>query len=315
MAFIVLVYVAMGVFVAQAALTCAEAPPDVRELWPWSLVWAFVVGVVALVMPYAKPSNPGRDHFLTRSKYTGVLHARNVMLLFAVAPLAILLTFGVAKILDQHPIVGPEPDSWFRQIGWDVSYGVPLVAIALVFVGHAIRDRSSPFAFSAGLLFNIVATIVIILRLAQSSLPTPGTSVDHRCASQRNCGRYRRARLDGHHQLAQEQGKCCETASGQRTGDLLVAPYPRLLVFSLAPAACNSSRVVRGFVRRVPYPGRGGNCAHYTAVDLGRYGRWADRVDRRRAGRGSGSLPQLAPRSESERRRGCLPPPSSPSQR
>ena len=59
------------------------------------------------------------------------------------------------------------PASWFRQIGWDVSYGVPLVVIALAFVGYAIRDRSSRFAFAAGLLVNMVATIVVLLRLAR----------------------------------------------------------------------------------------------------------------------------------------------------
>ena len=90
-----------------------------------------------------------------------------MLLLLAFAPLAILVTFAVAKVLDQHPIVGPEPGSWFRRIGWDVSYGVPLAVIALVFIGYAIRDRSSRFAFAAGLLFNTVATIVVLLRLAR----------------------------------------------------------------------------------------------------------------------------------------------------
>ena len=75
--------------------------------------------------------------------------------------------FAVATALDQHPIVGPDPASWFRRIGWDVTYGVPLAMIALTLVGHAIRDRSSGLAFSAGLLANVVATIVVLMRLAR----------------------------------------------------------------------------------------------------------------------------------------------------
>ena len=75
--------------------------------------------------------------------------------------------FAVAAALDQHPIVGPDPASWFRRIGWDVTYGVPLAMIALGLVGHAIRDRSSGLAFSAGLLANVVATIVVLMRLAR----------------------------------------------------------------------------------------------------------------------------------------------------
>ena len=87
----------------------------------------------------------------------------------AAAPAAILLTFAVAKALDQQPIVGPDPASWFRRVRLRVSYGVPLVVIALTFIGYAIRDRSPPFAFAAGLLFNVVATIVVLLRLARGS--------------------------------------------------------------------------------------------------------------------------------------------------
>ena len=92
---------------------------------------------------------------------------RNALLVLAFCPLAIVCAFAVAKALDQHPIVGPDPASWFRRIGWDVSYGVPLALIALGLVGHAIRDRSSGFAFSAGLLANVVATIVVLMRLAR----------------------------------------------------------------------------------------------------------------------------------------------------
>ncbi len=91
---------------------------------------------------------------------------REALLVVAFAPLAVLFTFAVARALDQYPITGPLQASWFRRIGWDVSYGVPLAIIGLVFIGYAIRDRSSGFAFSAGLLFNAVATIVVLLRLA-----------------------------------------------------------------------------------------------------------------------------------------------------
>ena len=89
-----------------------------------------------------------------------LIGSRNALL--AAAPLAVLLTFAVARALDQYPIAGPLPTSWFRRIGWDVSYGVPLATIGLVLVGYAIRDRSSRFAFAAGLLVNAVATIVVL---------------------------------------------------------------------------------------------------------------------------------------------------------
>ena len=87
---------------------------------------------------------------------------RDVLLLLAAAPAVILVAFAVAQALDKHPIVGPEPGTWFHRIGLDVSYGVPLALIALAFIGHAVCDRSSRFAFAAGLLFNTVASIAVL---------------------------------------------------------------------------------------------------------------------------------------------------------
>ncbi|MEX0642336.1 MAG: hypothetical protein WD468_06530, partial [Pirellulales bacterium] len=159
---IALLYVVMGVYVFQAALSRAGWPSGLVWLWPYLLVWALVAGVMGLLAPRLAVAQQS-----TGERGAWALHARDVLLLLAVAPLAILVTFAVAMALDQHPIVGPEPSSWFRRIGWDVSYGMPLAVIALTFVGYAIRDRSSGFAFVAGLLFNTVATIVVLMRLAR----------------------------------------------------------------------------------------------------------------------------------------------------
>src|SRR5262245_9866986 len=156
---VVLVYVAMGLHVFQAALWRAGVPPNLVWLWPYLLAWALVAGIIGLLAPRVTTTSGER--------LSWGLHARDVLLMLAVAPLAILIMFAAATALDQHPIVGPEVGSWFRRIGWDVSYGVPLAVIGLTFVGYAIRDRSSRFAFSAGLLFNTVATIVVLMRLAR----------------------------------------------------------------------------------------------------------------------------------------------------
>ncbi len=167
-ALVVMVYVALGAYVCQAVLRSTSVAADLGELWPWALLWALVAAVVGLAIPYAAGSQRAGDNVRSRlPPRARRLHARDVLLLLAAAPVAILLTFAVAKALDARPIIGPEPGTWFRQIGWDVSYGLPLLAVALVFIGYAIRDRSSRFAFAAGLLFNGVATIVALLRLAR----------------------------------------------------------------------------------------------------------------------------------------------------
>jgi hypothetical protein len=163
-AIVALVYVLLAAYVGQAALVPQAFAPALRELWPWLALWALVAGTIALVIPYSTARQTGER------SVDWALHARDVLLLLAAAPLAILLAFAVARSLDQRPLVGPEPGSWFRQIGFDVSYGVPLALIAAVLVGHAIRDRSSRFAFAAGWLFNVVATIVVLLRLARGGV-------------------------------------------------------------------------------------------------------------------------------------------------
>lgn len=163
-----LVYVAMGTYVGAAALARAGLSPAADRLWPLLVVWAVIALNAAAIAPriyFRRTHQP--ENRAVGSLPTWARPARDVLLLLALAPLIILFAFAVAAALDQHPIVGPELGSWFRTIGWDVSYGVPLSAIALTLVGYAIRDRSSGFAFAAGLLANVVATIVILMRLAR----------------------------------------------------------------------------------------------------------------------------------------------------
>ena len=167
-ALVVLVYVAMGAYVAQAALRLGGVGIAADGLLLYLSLWALIGAAAALIMwNLATNTKQGDTGFAERGGTRWATHARDVLLLLAFAPLAILLKFAIARVLDQHPIVGPNLDSWFRQIGWDVSYGVPLAAIAVGFVVYAIRDHSSRFAFAAGLLLNVVATIVALMRLAR----------------------------------------------------------------------------------------------------------------------------------------------------
>ncbi|HEX2474529.1 MAG TPA: hypothetical protein VHK01_07285, partial [Lacipirellulaceae bacterium] len=166
-ALVVLIYVAMGAYVAQAAIYRAAMPRGYSWLWLYAGLWAVVVTVLALAIPRTIARKPNTFQVGTSRVATWLIGAREALLVVAFAPLAVLFTFAVARALDQYPIAGPLPASWFRRIGWDVSYSVPLAIIGLVFIGCAVRDRSSGFAFAAGLLFNAVATIVALLRLAR----------------------------------------------------------------------------------------------------------------------------------------------------
>ncbi len=99
-AFAVGVYVAMVAYVGRVTLLGKSMPPDTQALWPWVIAWAFVAGVPGLFAIFVtagpKPRSNGVNAF---AALPWVQYARNLLLLLACAPLAILTTFAVAKAL------------------------------------------------------------------------------------------------------------------------------------------------------------------------------------------------------------------------
>jgi hypothetical protein len=163
-------YIAMGAYVVQAAVQRAGIP-SATALWPQLVLFGCVVALVAAAIPsvmerLGRARTPqvsvGRSNSRDRA-----IAVRNALFVLAFAPAGMLLAFTVAAVLNQYPLVGPEPGSWFRRIGWDASYGAPLMVIAAALVAHAVRDRSSPFAFAAGLLCNVAATLVVMVRIVR----------------------------------------------------------------------------------------------------------------------------------------------------
>jgi hypothetical protein len=169
-AFVVAVYVCMGAYVVQSALARAAPITGSDELWWWIFAWTLPAAIATLILfVQAKSDRESVTPLGGHLPSAWVRQMRWVLLLVAMAPAAVAVTFIVSRSLDTLPIVGPEPTSWFRRIGFDWSYGAPLVAVALTLIGYAVAERSSPFAFAAGLLFNVVATIILLLRLAKSA--------------------------------------------------------------------------------------------------------------------------------------------------
>lgn len=86
------------------------------------------------------------------------------------APFLALLLYAVCLALGKSPILGPNPDTFFAQVGLAVSYAVPVLATAVVFVLYALRERSAGFAFAGGLVFNAGVTAAYLLTVARSGL-------------------------------------------------------------------------------------------------------------------------------------------------
>jgi hypothetical protein len=103
-------------------------------------------------------------------------YAPALLLVLGSAPLLVTVAFAAAAALKEHPLAGPEPGAWFRQIGWSASYGIPLAVIVLTLLGAAIRERSSQYAFAAGLLLNFVTTLVYLLETAKAGRGLDGVT-------------------------------------------------------------------------------------------------------------------------------------------
>ncbi len=92
-------------------------------------------------------------------------NTRALLLLVTIGPLLALTIYPVLKVIWYRPVHGPGA-GFFYQIGEVVSYTIPLALASLALVGHAVRERSSGYAFAAGLLVNLTVTVAQLLTIA-----------------------------------------------------------------------------------------------------------------------------------------------------
>ncbi|MGI9457581.1 MAG: hypothetical protein ACR2NU_13535, partial [Aeoliella sp.] len=155
-ALIVVPYLAMAGYIGVAAVRQAGVPAGMEPM----------LGGLAILFVVAAVAGLAVRHSTSTSWWH--THGSMMLLWLGAAPLLTAAAFVVAAALRQHPLVGPEMGNWFRTVGWSISYGTPLVLIAVALVGHAIRERSSHYAFAAGLLTHVVATLVFLLELTRA---------------------------------------------------------------------------------------------------------------------------------------------------
>ncbi len=94
----------------------------------------------------------------------------SLLLVLGTAPLVALVLYVVGSALQHTPILGPDPDSLFARMGSASSHAVPLLTLALVLVGYALRERSEGFAFAGGLTFNLAITAGYLLLISKQGL-------------------------------------------------------------------------------------------------------------------------------------------------
>ena len=66
---------------------------------------------------------------------------------------------------------GPAANTLFDRLGTNVSYLVPLALVMLAMVGHAIRESSAGYAFSAGLVAELAVTLGYALSVVLAGRP------------------------------------------------------------------------------------------------------------------------------------------------
>ena len=93
--------------------------------------------------------------------------ARCVALTVMAAPVILLTACSAALQLGGIPSGGPV-GGFFVNIGPTWNYLVPLALVMVAMVGHAMRERSSGYAFSAGLVLELAVTLGYALHVSLS---------------------------------------------------------------------------------------------------------------------------------------------------
>jgi hypothetical protein len=133
-----------GLFEAQVATATA---------WRWLAALFLLAG--SLVLWY-------RNH--------GSKDLRTLLIVLTVAPLLVLTIYPALRSIYYLPVQGPISGifSWFDD---DFSYGTPLVLVAFVMIGYALRERRPEFSLYGGLLLNLTVTLAFLLAVVAAKGP------------------------------------------------------------------------------------------------------------------------------------------------
>jgi hypothetical protein len=84
------------------------------------------------------------------------------LLVSTLVPLIILTAYPAFRAIYYMPVHGPA-SGFFDFLDDSFSYGAPLVIVALVIIGYAVRERLPVYACAAGLFFNVTVTMSYLL--------------------------------------------------------------------------------------------------------------------------------------------------------
>lgn len=135
----------------------------------WALAVFLLAGSVPLWMREQVPGMLGQRLMDRRFRRS----IRSLLVTLCAIPILGLSIYPAELTLSGLHIAGPAPSCFFSTIGNAASYVVPLLLVAVVFVGFAIRERSVRWAFAACGVLNLTTTLGYALAVA-----TAGRSLD-----------------------------------------------------------------------------------------------------------------------------------------
>lgn len=92
---------------------------------------------------------------------------RTLLIVLTVAPLLVFTIYPALRAIYYLPVQGPV-SGIFARFSDGFSYGTPLVLVAFVMIGYAVRERKAEFAFFGGAFFNFTVTLAFLLAVVEA---------------------------------------------------------------------------------------------------------------------------------------------------
>ena len=136
----------------------------VASAWRWSAALYLLFASVALWNRKKIAAHLAAGHWprLNDDRETLTQKVRTIVVLFSVGTILLLTLYPSLRAIYYLPVRGPAAGI-FSFLPIEISYSIPFVVLALIFVGHSLRERSASFAFAAGAFLNAAVTIGYLL--------------------------------------------------------------------------------------------------------------------------------------------------------
>lgn len=92
---------------------------------------------------------------------------RSLLMALTIGPLLMLTLYPALRAINHLPVQGPV-SGIFARLSDGFSYGAPLVLVAFVMIGYALRERRAEFAFFGGAFFNLTVTLAFLLAVVDT---------------------------------------------------------------------------------------------------------------------------------------------------